>query len=267
MRVGRHEVYWQRPLVAYLASETDEPAALPDAPSGYLTAYRENPRDLSRPLELWPRFLRRPSHVAAIELFEHLQEPRPHQTTINIRKLLDTSQLLGNLPLRETFARQLLTLPKKETLDAWLDGLSARAANTERGGRLALELLRDRIQRDARHKPSGKEPLTALTFSHTARRSFEVAYWKTIAYLAEGGYRNKNNADCVRDPATQAALSHHHRDLEALGNYLVTYYTQAIAAAGADRQGDGRRPAILLADRFRVFRVRRLAKQSGAEHP
>jgi hypothetical protein len=236
MRVGRHEIYWHRPLVAYQSSETDEPAVLPDAPSGYLTAYGENSHDLSRPLELWPRFLRRPPHVAAIELFEHLQEPRPHQTTGNIRKLLDTSQLLGNRPLPETFARQLLTLPKKETLDAWLDGLPARAANAERGGRLALELLRDRIQREAGQKPSGKELPDSLTFSSTARRSFEVAYWKTIAYLAEGGYRNKNNADCVHDPATQAALSHHHRDLEALGNYLVTYYTQAIAAAGATGQ-------------------------------
>src|SRR5262249_49174561 len=37
--------------------------------------------------------------------------------------------------------------------------------------------------------------------------------------------------DCVRDPATHAALAHQHRDLEALGNYLVTYYTQIIAAA------------------------------------
>src|SRR5262249_25847560 len=72
----------------------------------------------------------------------------------------------------------------------------------------------------------------SLTFKDTGRRPFEVAYWKTIVALAEGRYRNKNNADCVRDPATQAALRHHQRDLEALGNYLVTYYTQAIADAG-----------------------------------
>src|SRR5207244_7829287 len=65
----------------------------------------------------------------------------------------------------------------------------------------------------------------------TARRSFEVAYWKTIVNLAETRYRNKNNADCVHDPATQAALSHHHRDLEALGNYLIAYYTKVIADA------------------------------------
>lgn len=232
MRVGRHEVYWHRPLVAYLSTETEQPAVLPEAPAGYLTAYRENQPDLSRPLELWPRLLRRQPHVEAIELFEDLHESRPHQTTLNIRKLLDTSQLLGNKPLPESFARQLLTLPKKESLDAWLDSLPARADDSERGGRLALELLRDRISRAAPQKSARNKSAASLTFDQTARRPFEVAYWKTIVNLAEGRYRNKNNADCVRDPATQAALAHHHRDLEALGNYLVTYYTQAIAAAG-----------------------------------
>src|SRR5207245_11473904 len=39
MRVGAHEVYWHRPLVAYLSPETDQPAVLADAPAGYVTAY------------------------------------------------------------------------------------------------------------------------------------------------------------------------------------------------------------------------------------
>ena len=39
MRVGKHEVYWHRPLVAY-RDATGEVAVLPDAPLGYLTAYR-----------------------------------------------------------------------------------------------------------------------------------------------------------------------------------------------------------------------------------
>src|SRR5207244_5691450 len=42
---------------------------------------------------------------------------------------------------------------------------------------------------------------------------------------------NKNNADCARDPATRAALTHHDRDLEPLGNYLLSYYAEAITAA------------------------------------
>ncbi len=231
MRVGRHELYWHRPLVAYLSAARGEPVVLPDAPSGYLTAYHADQPDLSQPLELWPRFLRRYPYQAALQLFEHAHEARPHLTFRNIRKLLDTYELLGAGPLPDTFARQLLTLPKEETLREWLNSLLQRANDRKRGIVLYLELF-------LRHEPAAPLPRrrgsrvpASLTYAHTSRRSFEVAYWNTIAYLAEGRYRNKNNADCVRDPATQAALGHHRRDLEDLGNYLVTYYTQAIAAA------------------------------------
>ncbi len=58
MRVGRHEVYWHRPLAACWSDEVAEPRVLDGAPLGYLTAY-EADRPLSeRPLELWPRLLR-----------------------------------------------------------------------------------------------------------------------------------------------------------------------------------------------------------------
>ena len=40
--------------------------------------------------------------------------------------------------------------------------------------------------------------------------------------VADGTYLNKDNADCVHDPVTLAHLSHHHRDLEKLGNYLLS---------------------------------------------
>ena len=59
MRVGRHEVFWHRPLVAYRTA-TGEPAILPDAPPGYLTAYDTDHPNLAHPVELWPRFRRAP---------------------------------------------------------------------------------------------------------------------------------------------------------------------------------------------------------------
>jgi hypothetical protein len=71
-----------------------------------------------------------------------------------------------------------------------------------------------------------------LTFHRTARRSFEIAYWRTIARLACGKYVNKDNADCVRDPVTSALLGHHRRDLEALGDYLLDYYRRLVERAG-----------------------------------
>ena len=57
MAVGPHQVYWHRPLVAYLSTATQKPTLLPDSPLGYLTAYDARNSDLARPLELWPRLL------------------------------------------------------------------------------------------------------------------------------------------------------------------------------------------------------------------
>jgi hypothetical protein len=227
MRVGVHEVYWHRPLVAYVSPTTEQVVVLRDAPTGYLTAYRADKPDLVRPVEMWPRFLQRELHLAAIELFEHTNDLRPHCTTRNIRKLLDTQHLLGGKPLPYTLARQLLTLSKKESLDDWLDSLQHHAADPERVHRL-IETLRRLIG----PPPTRPRRLKSITYKQTANRPFEEAYWKTIAFLAEGRYRTKNNADIVRDPPTLAALSrHHHRDLDALGDYLLDYYTREIKAA------------------------------------
>jgi hypothetical protein len=77
----------------------------------------------------------------------------------------------------------------------------------------------------------GRAP-ESLTYAHTARRSFEVAYWKTIVSLAEAPLLNKNNADCVQDEATQRALPYCDRHLERLGDELLAYYEKKIAAAG-----------------------------------
>jgi hypothetical protein len=71
----------------------------------------------------------------------------------------------------------------------------------------------------------------SLTFSYSARRSFEVNYWKTIASLSEGDYTNKNNADCIRDPVTSLILDHHDRDLDPLGDYILDYYRGQVEKA------------------------------------
>jgi hypothetical protein len=233
MCVGRHEVYWHRPLVAYLSGRTGEPVVLPEAPLGYLTAYRADRPDLARPVELWPRPLQRGPHLEAVRLFAHATDPRPYQTTRNVHKLLDARRLFGRRPLPRSLARRLLTLPKHETLDGWLDSLPDRANDPEAARRLADELWQVLEPEEAPlPRRRGARVPDSLTFARTARRSFEVAYWKGIAALAEGRYLNKNNADCVTDPATRKLLPHHHRDLEALGDHLLAHYRQEIAAAG-----------------------------------
>jgi hypothetical protein len=223
MRVGRHEVYWHRPLVAY-RSANGRHEVLCDALSGYMTAYRADRIDLQRPVELWPRILHRELDQAAVELFEKHEDLRPHQTCRNVRKILYVSRMLG-MPLPHSFAQSLVTIPHHETVDAWLNDLPAQARDPQRVRTLASG-VREFLA------PATQKTPASLTYRRTAQRAFEVQYWKTIAYLAESRYLNKNNADCVRDPTTQKELPDHRRHLEAMGDYLLDYYRRQIAKHG-----------------------------------
>ena len=163
------------------------------------------------------------------------------EALLNVRKLLDTRDLLGR-PLSPSLARQLLTLAKHETLEDWFRSLPARTANAEEAAELADQLRQcvgseseDRLKpalRPAFRLSSSTSPLPSLTYDRTANRSYEKAYWQTIAALATGQFKNKDNADCVHDPQTRSRLTHYHRDLEALGDYLLAHYAKAVAAAG-----------------------------------
>ncbi len=231
MRVGPFEVYWQRPLVGYIAH--GEPQMLTDAPLGYLTAYKASKPKLSKPIELWPRLLERGPHKLAVSSFCVEHDSHYHRTTVNARKLLDAWQLFGREPLDRTFARALLTLPKNETLGKWLSSLPSKAKTAALGQQLADELaLVLSGTNGAVESTTGKSAKApkSLTFERTARRSFETSYWKTIAALSNGEYRNKDNADCSLDPVTLEQLPHAHRDLEALGDYLLAYYARTIEA-------------------------------------
>ncbi|HKB39646.1 MAG TPA: hypothetical protein VKD72_24625, partial [Gemmataceae bacterium] len=228
MRIGKYEVYWHRPLIAFRSSSTGQPEVFPGGPAGYLTASRS----AADVVELWPRFLRREPHLAAVELFVHTQDPRPRITTRNVRKVLTTSQLLGR-PLPRSLARRLLDVPRRQTLEEWLDALPGRSGDPARCQHLVEELHRC-IEAEPTVLPRarGTKVPASLTFGRTARRPFEVAYWKTIAQLSEGQYLNKNNADCVRDSVTQQLLTYRKRDLDALGDYLLAYYRRVIQSAG-----------------------------------
>ncbi len=162
MRVGQHEVYWHRPLVAFRSQASGEAELLPDAPLGYFTAYRFDKPRLDRAVELWPRMLDRPLHREAVALFSHVRENHLRQTLFNIRKLLDTRDLLGR-PLERSLARQLLTLPKRATLDDWLQSLPAHASNLEEAAGL-VEQLREGIEKQKVGWAEWSESHQSLTF-------------------------------------------------------------------------------------------------------
>jgi hypothetical protein len=244
MRVGRHAVYWHRPLVAYLSAETGSPAVLDDAPLGYLTAYRFDKPDPAQPIELWPRLLDREPQRLAVEGFHRDHDARYHRTSVNLRKIFDTHDLLGSGPLEPAFAQSLLTLGPHETLDHWIASIPDRANNPQAGERTAAQLqsaiaLEPADKDGAPPKRAVKvavQPARSLSYARTAKRSYEKAYWNLISELATGQYVNKDNADCVRDHATQTKIEHSERDLEALGDFILDYYTALVERKGMSRE-------------------------------
>ena len=230
MQVGRYEVYWHRPLVAWASDDDGEAEVMTDGPLGVLTASRSDVAGAPA-VELWPHLLDRPEHRAAIAYHARVDAPLPW-AMINARKLLEAAAARPGGKLEPSFARAVATLPREEALADWLTALPGRATDPAAGAELAATLA-SRLGQD-----SPLAALEALTFGATARRSFEVAYWKLIADLATGHFRNKDNADCVLDPATQKRLRHHQRDLDALADYLLAYYRQLL------RPGDRRKGAL-----------------------
>jgi len=227
MQVGRYAIYWQRPLVAFRSLQTGAAEVLDDAPLGYFTAYPADKPDLQRPIELWPRLLQRPAYLSALRNFTPSHEHFAHQTALDILSLLDQFESCNKQPLPRSLAHQLLRISKHETLEQWLDALTAHANDPAAGQ--AMKATLEGLLEPAAQLTS---PAIDLTFSHTASRRFEEAYWNDIAFLSNGEYRNKDNADCIQDDPTLAMLTHRQRDLEALGDALLARHRQAIADAG-----------------------------------
>jgi len=237
MRVGTHAVCWHRPLAAYHCPDKQGPVLLTDAPLGYFTAYpttteraaaedaraayRIGLEALENPVELWPRLHQRPLPLATLPLCH--EAGKGPITARNVRKLIHAVNLRDHRPLPRSLARQLLTLCHDETLEHWLASLPSSLAD-------GMQALIEAQEKPWPRRRGAKVP-DSWTYGRTARRAFEVAYWKTIVTLAEGTYLNKNNADCVRDAATQRELPYFDRQLDQLGDFLLAYYDKQIAVA------------------------------------
>jgi len=222
MRVGRHEVYWHRPLVAY-RDAAGEAAVLPDAPLGYLTAYDAGKPRLDRAVELWPRMQKRPVLLAALEGEDYTRKRQVPPQVRNVRKLTHAYALFGAKPLPVNFARRIMGLDKDGAGERWLSQLPEQVADR----------IREIVVPAPAVPPVGKRGRApeSLTYALTARRSFEVAYWKTIVSLAETPLLNKNNADCVLDDASRRVLPYRERHLDRLADRLLAHHRKAIAAA------------------------------------
>jgi hypothetical protein len=224
MRVGLHEVYWERPLVAF-SSPDGQVRTLVDAPLGYLVALRNETKDADR-VELWPRLLRRVEYLAALQQLDSTHDHYRHQTPLNVLSILDARQQMDR-PVPRSLARHLLRVARDVSLEDWLDSISQRARSPAAGKRVQEKL----VSLLDSSEPALPAP---VTYERTATRGFEEAWWKDIAFLSGGRYVTTDNADCVLDAVTQEKLTRHHRDLEALGDYLISRHQKAISNAGMD---------------------------------
>ena len=224
LRAGARELYWHLPLVARIGPDAAHVELLTDgAVRGYVHA--ELPG--RAPITLTPRLLDRAGHREAARLRDHPGRPR-NTTGHNARKLLELAEALG-APLPASLARAALHVARDQTLAAWLAGLDDPALAAHLGGLISTDVDVD-VDMGA-----------ALTFAATATRSFEERVWRSIASLAEGPLRNKENADVVAanrgrhgGPAARAAgvEAAHRRDLDRLGDELHDRYRALILAHG-----------------------------------
>jgi hypothetical protein len=239
MRVGRHEVYWHRPLAAFWSEERSQAQVLSDAPLGGLTAYRADSPNPARPIWLWPQLLRREPYLAALRGYVHLHEHFTHQTSLNVLALLDDFELRGGRAIARDLARHMLHLAGDESLDVWVSSLPGRSSEAVLGQAVRRGI--DRVlEPPAPARPPDRTAIApadlaeSLTYAMTATRAFEEGLWNDIAFLASCRYVNKDNADCVQDPRTLVRLVHRRRDLEALGHHLMERHRRAIHEAGLE---------------------------------
>ena len=234
MRVGPWEVYWHRPIAAYPGPNPETPKLLDKAPLGFLTATTTTNSSKQPMIPLWPRLLDRPMRSEGIELFIKQRQPRWYSESLNLRALVEFGEYMAPKKMPSSFAKALLLKPKSCSLDQWLAAFPEHAQDRGRAKALAEQIRPLLVPDPAVTAEESVEE--GMVFKTTMTREFEVDYWQTIATLAHGAFQNKDNADCYQDDATKEALTRldrqHHRDLEALGDYLIERHGQSIAAAG-----------------------------------
>jgi hypothetical protein len=231
MRAGRYEVYWHRPLTVCLPKGGPDPMQI-DSPDGFLTASPEGRgAGVSGTVELWPRIERRPSRLSALRDFNPNHEHHARETAINISKLFFAAENYPGGVLPRSFARAAVSVAKDETLEIWLESLTTRADSPEKGVQMKAWLEKI-IAPPETPAPAAPAP---LTFDKFSTREFEESWWKDIHCLAHGEFQNKDNADIVPPPGEEPARHRRrHRDLEILGDYLISRHRAAIAGAGMD---------------------------------
>ncbi|MCX6320720.1 MAG: M28 family peptidase [Bacteroidia bacterium] len=228
MRVGEHEIYLHRPLIAFAVAQSEKAEIRSGSLFGYITGYHDNDKDMSNPVELWPRMLRRELYLSALHDFNTQNDHYAHQTSLNIISLLESWETQNRKPLSRSFAYNLLNISRHKTLEQWLDELDIHGSSPEKSAnmRKALEQIIEPQNDFVLPEP--------LTYSETATRRFEEAWWNDIKSLAHGEFTYTDNADIMLDETTLSQVKRQQRDIELLGDYFIGRYRKAIAEASME---------------------------------
>lgn len=228
MRVGVHDVYLHRPLVAYVPPQKGTAEILEESLSGYITCYRRDDREMSYPVELWPRIQRRKLYLSALKDFNSEHEHYSNQTSKNIITLFESWAMQNRKLLWRSYALELLNVAKHTTLEKWLDELSSYGNSVEAGSKMkaALEEIIEPLK-----TPRLPE---SITYPVTASRGFEEAWWNDIRLLAHGEFIYKDNADIPNDIITKSLVNQTRRDIEPLGEYFMKRHRKSISEAGME---------------------------------
>jgi hypothetical protein len=226
MRVGEHEMYLHRPLVAFIPADSDQAVIRSESLYGYVTGYHNSDKDMTNPVELWPRMQRRELYLSALHDFNTHNDHYVHQTSLNIISLLENREKQAVKNLTRSFAQNLLNMPKHKTLEQWLDELDIRGTIPEKS-----IIIREALGKIIEQNYDSQLP-DSLTYTETATRQFEEQWWNDIRFLSQGEFVYKDNADIMQDETTLSIVQHHHRDLERLGDYFIKRYRKVIADAG-----------------------------------
>jgi hypothetical protein len=130
--------------------------------------------------------------------------------------------------LKRSFAQNLLNIAKHKNLEQWLDELDTHVSVKEKA-----EIMRNFLEKIIEEDYDSVLP-EPLTFSETSTRSCEENWWNDIKFLAEGNFINKDNADVMLDETTLSLVLKQKRDLEELGDYLISRHRKLIADSGME---------------------------------
>lgn len=226
MRVGEHEIYLNRPLVSYLPEGSVEAVIKSESLYGYISCYHVTDKEMSSPVELWPRMQKRDIYLSALHDFNACNDHYAHQTAFNIISLLEGMKMQHGKLLKRSLAQNLLNIAKHKTLELWMDELDLHATVPENVSEMRMSL--EKII-EADYDKVLPEP---LTFNETSSRTFEEKWWNDIKFLAQDEFIYKDNADIMLDDTTLTIVQKQHRDLDKLGDYLIGRYQRMIADYG-----------------------------------